>query len=59
MRPNTTHWLLKTTCPTFFYFILYIGKTNCMIYVILCKHTPNLASSINVIIAKNEYDKLI
>ena len=37
----------------FFYLISYIARTVCMIYIIQYQHTPNLASSINLIIAKN------
>ena len=46
-RPNTQH---------FFYFIIpYIVQTICMIYVIRYQDTPNLSSSTNLIIAKNEF----
>ena len=47
-RPHVRH---------FFYFIRYIVKTICVIYVIQCQHTPNLASSINLIIDENEFKR--
>ena len=52
-----TYYYKRHHLQHFFYFIPYKVRSFNMIYVIRCQHTLNLISSINLIIAKNEFKR--